>query len=101
MTPLERVHGGFIGCGQIATLQVLGYLDHPHAEVAAVCDRDAARVRQQQQEWGARKAYTDYRALIADPAVNAVEIMLPHHLHREVAIAALEAGKHEIGRAHV
>ena len=94
MTPLERVHVGFIGCGQIATLQVLGYLDHAHAEVAAVCDRDAALVRQRQQEWGARKAYTDYRALLADPAVNAVEIMLPHHLHREVAVAALEAGKH-------
>jgi predicted dehydrogenase len=94
MTPLERVHVGFIGCGRISTLQVLGYLDHPRAEVLAVCDLDAALARQRGQEWRARRVYTDYQQLLADPDVNAVEILLPHHLHREVAIAALQAGKH-------
>ncbi len=94
MTPLQRVHVGFIGCGRISTLQVLGYLDHPRAEVLAVCDRDSGLARQRGQEWGARKIYTDYQQLLADPDVNAVEILLPHHLHREVAIAALQAGKH-------
>lgn len=94
MTPLDRVHVGIIGCGRIATLQVLGYLDHPRAEVTAVCDRDEHLMRQRQVEWGAKKAYTDYAQLLADPDVNAVEILLPHHLHRDVAIAALQAGKH-------
>jgi predicted dehydrogenase len=94
MTPLERVRVGIIGCGRISTLQVLGYLDHAHAEVTAVCDQDESLVRQRQQEWGAKKIYTDYRQLLADPGVNAVEILLPHHLHKTVAIAALEAGKH-------
>jgi predicted dehydrogenase len=94
MTPLEHVHVGFIGCGRIATLQVLGYLDHPRARLVAVCDQDESLVRQRQQEWGAQKAYTDYERLLADPDVNVVEILLPHHLHRDVAIAALQAGKH-------
>jgi predicted dehydrogenase len=94
MTPLERVHVGFIGCGRIATLQVLGYLDHPQAEIAAVCDQDAGLRRQRQQEWGVKKAYANYTELLADPDINAVEILLPHHLHRDVAIAALQAGKH-------
>jgi predicted dehydrogenase len=94
MTPLERIHVGFIGCGRIATLQALGYLDHERAEVTAVCDQDPALARQRQAEWGAQRAYTDYRALLRDPVVNTVEILLPHHLHVEVAIAALEAGKH-------
>jgi len=94
MTPLERVHVGIIGCGRIATLQVLGYLDHPRAHVAAVCDVDSALAHRCAREWQAPRVYTDYRALLADPEVNAVEILLPHHLHHRVAIDALQAGKH-------
>ncbi len=94
MKPLERVGVGIIGCGRISTLQVLGYLDHPRAEVVAVCDRDAALVERCAAEWGASKHYADYAQLLADPDVNAVEILLPHHLHYEVTKAALQAGKH-------
>jgi predicted dehydrogenase len=93
-TPVERVRVGFIGCGRIADLQVLGYLDHPQAEVFAVCDRDAALAQRRAQQWEARKIYSDVADLLGDPDVNAVEIALPHHLHRSVAIAALQAGKH-------
>ena len=63
MTPLERVHVGIIGCGRISTLQALGYLDHSRAEVTAVCDRDEDLTRQRQEEWGAKKRYTDYQPL--------------------------------------
>jgi predicted dehydrogenase len=94
MTPLEHVHVGIIGCGRISTLQALGYLDHPLATIAAVCDRDEVLARQRQAEWRARAVYTDHTELLADPDVNAVEILLPHHLHRDIAIAALQAGKH-------
>lgn len=94
MSPLERVRVGIVGCGRIASLQVLGYLDHPHAEITAVCDVDERLAERSLQEWGARRAYSDYEQLLADPEVNAVEILLPHHLHRPVALAALAAGKH-------
>jgi predicted dehydrogenase len=94
MRPLERVHVGLIGCGRIASLQVLGYRDHPRAELTAICDNDEALLRRQQQEWQPKKTYRDYHQLLADSDVDAVEILLPHHLHREVAIAALQAGKH-------
>ena len=94
MESLERVRVGIIGCGRIAGLHALGYLDHPRAEIVAVCDRDADAARRAQAEWGAARRYRDYATLLADADVNAVEILLPHHLHREVAIAALQAGKH-------
>lgn len=94
MTPLDRVHVGIIGCGRISGLHALGYRDHPRAEIVAVCDRDADAARRAQTEWGAKKLYHDYTQLLADPDINVVEILLPHHLHREVAIAALQAGKH-------
>jgi predicted dehydrogenase len=43
---------------------------------------------------GKIRHYVDYRELLADPNIEAVVIALPLHLHKEVAIAAMEAGKH-------
>jgi len=40
------------------------------------------------------KIYSDYRELLADPRVEAVCIAAPHFLHREMTVAAFEAGKH-------
>jgi predicted dehydrogenase len=94
MESLEQVRVGIIGCGRIAALHVIGYLDHAHAKVVAVCDRDQVRAQECAAAWGASRAYGDVEKLLADSEVNAVEILLPHHLHAEVAIAALRAGKH-------
>ncbi|HET6304001.1 MAG TPA: Gfo/Idh/MocA family oxidoreductase, partial [Myxococcota bacterium] len=90
----SRLRVALVGCGRIADLQRLGYLDHPHAELAAVCDRDEARARRRAAEWGVPKVYTDLDRLLADPELDAVEILTPHHLHAEHAVADLEAGKH-------
>jgi predicted dehydrogenase len=90
----ERVRVALIGCGRIADLQSRGYLDHPHASIHAVCDLDEARARARADAWGAARVYTDIEKLLADPDVDAVEILTPHHLHEEHAVAALEAGKH-------
>lgn len=43
---------------------------------------------------GRPEAYTDYRQLLADPDIDAVEVLVPHHLHAPIGIAALDAGKH-------
>ena len=83
-----------VGCGRIADVQCLGYLDHPRAEIYAVCDAREEVAARRAREWGASKAYTDLDRLLADPDVDAVDILTPHHLHAEQAIAALEAGKH-------
>jgi predicted dehydrogenase len=91
---LERLGIGFIGCGRIADLQALGYLEHPRAEIVAVCDLDESRARRRAREWGVSKVYTDLDQCLADSDVEAVEILTPHHLHEAHTIAALEAGKH-------
>ncbi len=90
----ERIRIGVIGCGRISDLQCLGYLEHPSAEITAVCDVDLALAERRAREWGARRAYANVDELLADPDVDAVEILTPHHLHAAQAIAALEAGKH-------
>ncbi len=40
------------------------------------------------------KPYGDWRAMLDDKSVDAVAITAPHHLHCELAVAALQAGKH-------
>lgn len=93
---LDQVRVGFIGAGRISDLHALEYRANPDAKIVAVADLDAAQAARRAAAWGVADAgvYADYRALLDDPAVNTVEILLPHHLHAEAAIAALDAGKH-------
>jgi predicted dehydrogenase len=60
--------------------------------VAAVCDADPRRQDEAHARFGCR-AYGDYQALLRDDEVEVVVVAVPSHLHAEVAIAALRAGK--------
>ncbi|MBC7251944.1 MAG: Gfo/Idh/MocA family oxidoreductase [Anaerolineae bacterium] len=83
-----------VGCGRISDLHELGYRGCEEARLVAVCDSRRGRARAKAKAWGVDKVYTDYRALLADPEVDLVELLVPHHLHAEMAIAACRAGKH-------
>jgi predicted dehydrogenase len=63
-------------------------------ELAAFCDVYGPRLRRAADAYGSKRAYTDYRELIADPAVDVVCIATPDHHHAPQAIAALKANKH-------
>ncbi|MFJ4770107.1 Gfo/Idh/MocA family protein [Streptomyces uncialis] len=62
--------------------------------MSAVCGRDPAAVRVAADRLGWAAAETDWRALIARDDVDVVDICTPGDSHAEIAIAALEAGKH-------
>jgi len=90
----DRIGVGLIGLGSINRAHTVGYLDSSDkARIVAVCDIDASTVTARAAALQAA-GYTDYLALLQDPAVDAVDITLPHHLHYRVAKAALEHGKH-------
>jgi predicted dehydrogenase len=91
----EPVGLGLIGLGQISVAHVDGYRRSPYARIAAVCDIDETRARAVAAEQGA-KPYTDYRRLLEDPGVQAVDVILPHNLHHRVVAESLDAGKHVI-----
>jgi len=69
-------------------------------EIVAVCNRtlDTPKI-----DWfrdnipTLRQVTSDYRELLSNPAVEAVYIAVPHNLHEEFYVAALEAGKHLMG----
>lgn len=87
------VRMGLIGLGGIYRAHASGYRQHRDAEVVAVCDSDIARARAEANEWGAMP-FDDYRLLLKQAEIDAVDIMLPHSLHERVTLAALDAGKH-------
>ncbi|MEU1116557.1 MULTISPECIES: Gfo/Idh/MocA family oxidoreductase [unclassified Streptomyces] len=62
--------------------------------LSAVCGRDGGAVRAAADRLGWAAAETDWRALIAREDVDLVDICTPGDSHAEIAVAALEAGKH-------
>jgi len=66
----------------------------PEARVVAVCDTYAPSHKKALEIASAAAPLTDARALIDRPDVEAVVVATPSHLHREIAVAALAAGKH-------
>lgn len=90
---MERLRIGFIGCGRISDLHVRPYRDMKGVEIHSVCDIDGSLAEEKKIEWGARRSFTDYREMLGDPDLDAVEILSPQGVHEEMAVAAAEAGK--------
>jgi predicted dehydrogenase len=59
----------------------------------AVCARDAAKAKAFAGIWGYESVETDWRALIARKDIDAIDICTPNNLHRDIALAAANAGK--------
>ena len=85
---------GVIGCGGISRAHLPAERDIEGMRTVAVCDLDEAAARAAAEEFGVPKVYTDWRDLVADDEVDAVAVLLPHHLHRDPTVAAAQAGKH-------
>jgi predicted dehydrogenase len=64
------------------------------ARMVAVCGRDRAKVAAAAARLGWAESLTDWRALIARDDIDLIDICTPGDSHAEIAIAALEAGKH-------
>jgi len=62
--------------------------------LAAVCGRDKEAAQSFADKFGIGRVETDWRTLVEDPEIDAVDICVPGNLHAEIAIAALQAGKH-------
>ncbi|MBI5119318.1 Gfo/Idh/MocA family oxidoreductase [Candidatus Poribacteria bacterium] len=90
----DKLRVGVIGCGEISGLTTWGFRTDERASIYAVADPNAERAGQRAAEWKAEKNYSDYRALLDDKAVDAVIIITPHDLHKQMVIDALDAGKH-------
>ena len=92
---MRRVRWGVLGTARIGLRKVIpGMQQGSLCEVVAIASRDLAVARAAADRLGLPTAYGSYEALLADPAIEAVYIPLPNHLHVPWSKKALEAGKH-------
>ena len=80
-----------IGAGLWGTAQAGVFADHPGVELVAVCDLNEPRAEALARTHGARP-YAGVERMFAAEALGAVGIATPDHVHRDVVIAAAEAG---------
>jgi predicted dehydrogenase len=87
---------GYIGRAHAIALSTVGtvFADIESPVLELVADSDPARAAQAARELGFHRSTGDWRALVADPDVDVVVVCTPNHLHREMALAAIEARKH-------
>lgn len=92
---MKPLRVGMVGCGWVAEVCHLpAFRRLPEARVVALSDLDLGRLEGMGARHGVERRYADYRALIDDPEVEAVAVCVPSRAHLEVALAALDAGKH-------
>ncbi|HOW17483.1 MAG TPA: Gfo/Idh/MocA family oxidoreductase [Phycisphaerae bacterium] len=104
MVRVGLIGAGFIGRNHFNQYQKLG----DRAKIVALCDIEADRrsgdwtkvggnvadAQGRRQDLGDIRQYADWKELVADPDVDMVDICAPTFLHKDMAIAALKAGKH-------
>ena len=91
---------GLIGCGFMgrahsnAYRRVNNFFDLDYTPVLkAACARNEENVKAFADRWGYESVETDWRKLIERDDIDAIDICTPNNLHREIAMAAAEAGK--------
>ncbi len=97
----RRIGIGVVGLGWMGRVHASSYrrlLEHfpdlgvrPDLVIAADVSPDR---RRHAERVGFEATSDDWRAVVEHPAVDAVSITVPNAMHREVALAAIEAGKH-------
>jgi predicted dehydrogenase len=92
----DKIRVGIIGLGRISSLHLPAYLPQNklNAELVAVCDSDKSKTKAVAKEYNVEKTFTDYKDMLKDNTIDAVEILTPHHVHLPMTLAAAQAGKH-------
>jgi predicted dehydrogenase len=85
---------GVIGCGYWGPNLIRNFVENEASRLAWVCDTDERRLAEIARRYPSARAATDYRQLLADPALDAVVIVTPANTHYPFAKEALAAGKH-------
>ncbi|HEY0867023.1 MAG TPA: Gfo/Idh/MocA family oxidoreductase [Fimbriimonas sp.] len=92
---MARLRVALVGCGLISETHLNAYRKHAdRAAVVACYDTDPERAARRAAEAGSARVASSLQEILDDPGVDAVDLLTPHHVHREQAVAALHAGKH-------
>ncbi len=85
---------GIIGAGSVCGYHIDSYKANPNCEIVAIADLNLDIAKEKAEKNGIPSVYSDYKELLADKSIDAVSVLVPTFLHKEVVIAAFAAGKH-------
>jgi len=92
---------GLIGTGYMGKCHALAWTgvkavfgDGPRPRLVHLAEVDAGLAARRAEEFGFKRSTGDWRVLVTDPDVEVVSITTPNAFHADMAVAALEAGKH-------
>jgi len=91
-----RVYGvAVVGAGNISAAHIDAVSRLPNGRVTGVASRSPEKARTVAEKHGVR-AYGSVEAALADPEVDVVAVCTPSGAHLDVALPAIEAGKHVV-----
>jgi UDP-N-acetylglucosamine 3-dehydrogenase len=91
---MKKIKYGVLGLGWFGEKHLEALSAIPNVEIHSVCTRNAPRLAEVAAKFGAKKSFTDYAQMLADPELEAVSVVTMWDQHAAPAIAALQAGKH-------
>src|SRR5258708_4027875 len=93
---METVRYGLIGSAFVSTIHAESIARVKGAQITAVASPSPGKATEFAGKHGIPNHFSEYRALLESPEVDAVVLGLPNDLHCEVTVAAAQAGKHVI-----
>lgn len=94
--PVNKIGMGLVGPGFVALHHIDAVRRLGDVDVIAIAGSSQESADAKAREYKVDRAYGDYEALIADPAIQVIHNTTPNHLHLPVTMAAIRAGKHVI-----
>jgi len=91
---MGKINVGVIGAGSISEMHIKSYFANQRVNLTSICDLNEERAREKAKKYHAEKVYTDYKEMLEDDTLDAVSICTWNNQHAEIAVAALNAGKH-------
>ncbi len=92
--PVKRIKVAIIGLGPWGRELLDTLATIPQAEIVALCDTYPLILNKTAKKFTGVKAVADYKEILADKSIQCVVVATPTHLHKDIVIAALAAGKH-------
>src|SRR5206468_4884152 len=86
---------GLVGVGAVAQIAHIPASKRTEGlELLALCDRDPEKAARVAQKFQIPRVHARFDDMLADEAIDAIDVCTPNFLHAPMATAALEAGKH-------